>query len=46
MQLARDSAYVLLSMPMGTLAFTLLVTGWSTALSTIITFIGIPLVPR
>ena len=43
-RLSRDSLYLLLGLPMGTLTFTLVVTGWSTALSTIITFIGIPLV--
>ena len=44
LRLAKDSLYLLLGMPMGTLTFSLVVTGWSAALSTIITFIGIPLV--
>ncbi len=43
-RIARDSLYLLLGLPMGTLAFSLLVAGWSTAISTIITLIGVPLV--
>ncbi len=42
-QLARDTLYLLASFPMGVLAFTLLVTGWSTAISLLITFVGVPL---
>ncbi len=42
-QLARDTLYLIASFPMGVLAFTLLVTGWSTAISLLITFVGIPL---
>ncbi|HEY5142805.1 MAG TPA: sensor domain-containing protein [Solirubrobacteraceae bacterium] len=42
-QLARDTLYLLASLPMGVLAFTLLVSGWSTAISLLITFVGIPL---
>ncbi len=42
-QLARDTLYLIASFPMGVLAFTLLVAGWSTAISLLITFVGIPL---
>lgn len=42
-QLLRDSAYLLLGLPMGILAFTVAVTGWSTALGTLLTFIGLPI---
>lgn len=42
-QILRDSAYLLLGLPMGILTFTIVVTGWSTALSTLLTFIGAPI---
>ena len=41
-RIARDTAYLLLSLPMGIVAFTLVVTGWSIALGSFITLIGIP----
>ena len=41
-QLLRDSAYLLLALPMGILTFTVAVAGWSTAISTLLTFIGVP----
>ena len=40
--LALDSLYLLLGLPMGVLFFTLVVAGWSTAIGSLITFIGIP----
>ena len=42
-QLMRDSGYLLLSLPMGILTFTVAVAGWSTAISTLLTFIGVPI---
>ena len=42
-QLLRDTAYLLLALPMGVITFTVAVAGWSTALSTLLTFIGVPL---
>ena len=42
-QILRDSAYLLLALPMGVLTFTVAVAGWSTAISTLLTFIGVPL---
>ena len=42
-QLSRDSLYLLLGLPMGILAFTVIVTGWSTGLSSIITLVGVPI---
>ncbi len=42
-QLLRDSAYLLLALPMGILTFTVAVAGWSTAISTLLTFIGVPI---
>ena len=35
-------AYLLLALPMGILTFTVAVAGWSTAISTLLTFIGVP----
>ncbi len=40
--IARDTLYLLLGLPMGILTFTVIVTGWSTAIGSLITFIGIP----
>ena len=40
--LALDSLYLLLGLPMGIVFFTLVVAGWSTAIGSFITFIGIP----
>src|SRR4051794_6198458 len=41
-QLGLDTVYLLLALPMGTLAFTVVVTGWSLALGLAITLIGLP----
>jgi len=41
--LAHESLYLLLGLPTGIAMFTLVTTGWSTAIGTLITFIGIPL---
>ena len=41
-QLVRDSGYLLLSLPMGILTFTVAVAGWSTAIGSLLTFIGVP----
>ncbi|HVP01936.1 MAG TPA: sensor domain-containing protein [Solirubrobacteraceae bacterium] len=41
-QIARDTLYLVLSLPMGVLAFSLVVAGWSTAISSLVTLIGIP----
>nr|HMR94654.1 sensor domain-containing protein [Microthrixaceae bacterium] len=41
-QLMRDSGYLLLSLPIGIITFTVAVAGWSTAISTLLTFIGVP----
>ncbi len=41
-QLMRDSGYLLLSLPMGILTFTVAVAGWSTAIGSLLTFIGVP----
>jgi signal transduction histidine kinase len=41
-QLLRDGAYLLVSLPLGVLLFSVAVAGWSTALSTLLTFIGVP----
>ena len=38
----RDSGYLLLSLPMGILTFTVAVAGWSTAIGSLLTFIGVP----
>ncbi len=40
--IARDTLYLLLGLPMGILTFTVIVTGWSTAIGSLITFIGVP----
>jgi signal transduction histidine kinase len=42
-QLMRDSGYLLLSLPMGILTFTVAVAGWGTAISSLLTFIGVPI---
>ena len=42
-QLLRDSGYLLLSLPMGILTFTVAVAGWSTAIGSLLTFIGVPI---
>jgi signal transduction histidine kinase len=42
-QLALDTVYLLLALPMGILAFTVVVTGWSVGLALLITFIGLPI---
>jgi signal transduction histidine kinase len=39
---ARDTLYLLLALPMGTLFFGFVVAGWSTAIGSFITFIGVP----
>ncbi len=41
-RILRDAAYLLLALPMGILTFTVAVAGWSTAISTLLTFIGVP----
>jgi signal transduction histidine kinase len=41
-QLGLDTVYLLLALPMGILAFTVVVTGWSLALGLAITLIGLP----
>jgi signal transduction histidine kinase len=42
-QLALDTVYLLLALPMGILTFTVVVTGWSVGLALLITFIGLPI---
>jgi len=42
-RLGLDTAYLLLGLPAGTIAFTVVVTGWSTALGLAITLIGLPI---
>jgi signal transduction histidine kinase len=42
-RLGLDTAYLVLGLPMGILTFTVVVTGWSTALALLITLIGIPI---
>ncbi len=41
-QIGRDTLYLILALPMGILTFTLIVAGWSTALGSLLTFIGVP----
>ena len=41
-QIARDTWFLLLALPMGIVTFTAIVAGWSTALGSLLTFIGIP----
>jgi signal transduction histidine kinase len=41
-QLGRDTVYLLLALPIGILAFTVVVTGWSLALGLAVTLIGLP----
>ena len=42
-QLALDTVYLVLALPMGILTFTWVVTGWSIGLALLITFIGLPI---
>jgi signal transduction histidine kinase len=42
-QLALDTVYLVLALPMGILTFTFVVTGWSVGLALLITFIGLPI---
>lgn len=42
-RLARESLHHVLSLPMGIVTFTFVVTGWSTALGTLVVIIGFPL---
>jgi signal transduction histidine kinase len=42
-RLGLDTAYLLLGLPAGVIAFTVVVTGWSVALGLAITFIGLPI---
>jgi signal transduction histidine kinase len=42
-RLGLDTAYLLLGLPAGTIAFTVVVTGWATALGLAITLIGLPI---
>src|SRR3954449_11762840 len=42
-RLGLDTAYLLLGLPAGTIAFTVVVTGWATALGLAITLIGQPI---
>ena len=42
-QLALDTVYLVLALPMGILTFTWVVTGWSVGLGLLITFIGLPI---
>src|SRR3954465_15797819 len=42
-RLGLDTAYLLLGLPAGIIAFTVVVTGWSTALGLAITLIGLPI---
>jgi signal transduction histidine kinase len=42
-RLGLDTAYLLLGLPAGTLVFTVVVTGWATALGLAITLIGLPI---
>jgi signal transduction histidine kinase len=42
-QLALDTVYLVLALPMGILTFTWAVTGWSVGLALLITFIGLPI---
>jgi signal transduction histidine kinase len=42
-RLGLDTAYLLLGLPAGTIVFTVVVTGWATALALAITLIGLPI---
>jgi signal transduction histidine kinase len=42
-RLGLDTAYLLLGLPAGVIAFTVVVTGWATALGLAITLIGLPI---
>jgi signal transduction histidine kinase len=42
-RLGLDTAYLLLGLPAGTIVFTVVVTGWATALGLAITLIGLPI---
>jgi len=42
-RLGLDTAYLLLGLPAGILTFTVVITGWSTALGLLITLIGLPI---
>src|SRR3954471_6815292 len=42
-RLGLDTAYLLLGLPAGTIAFAVVVTGWATALGLAITLIGLPI---
>jgi signal transduction histidine kinase len=42
-RLGLDTAYLLLGLPAGVIAFTVVITGWSTALGLAITLIGFPI---
>ena len=42
-QLALDTVYLVLALPMGILTFTFVVTGWSVGLALLITFVGLPI---
>ena len=42
-RLGLDTAYLLLGLPAGIITFTVVVTGWSTALGLLITLIGLPI---
>ena len=42
-QIALDTVYLVLALPMGILTFTWAVTGWSVGLALLITFIGLPM---
>jgi signal transduction histidine kinase len=42
-RLSLDTVYLVLALPMGIIAFTVLVTGWSLALGLLITLIGFPI---
>lgn len=41
-RLAHDTLYLLAALPMGVLSFSVAVGGWSTALGSLLTFIGVP----
>jgi hypothetical protein len=41
-RLGLDTAYLLLGLPAGVIAFTVVVTGWASALGLAITLIGLP----
>src|SRR3954465_15960677 len=42
-RLGLDTAYLLLGLPAGVIAFTVVITGWATALGLAITLIGLPI---